>query len=144
MFLSLPHLSRQTLAGPVYSNCSWCTAGFNNSPPTGSIAWAVQGCPGIDAQLYHNTHGSGKCLFFPVPGMSSSEFVLAAVAVRGDVLKKKTYQDNVGNYASKNIWSVTWNNKPGNYLFTTMDGVQSVSAPGAVTKNGLYPVDTFP
>jgi hypothetical protein len=77
-----------------------------------------------------------------VPGVGPHELIAVASASRGNVLRKKTYQDNLGNYANKNIWSVTWHNHAGNYLLTTPgDGITTpVSTPGSVG-NGLNLVD---
>lgn len=61
-----------------------------------------------------------NCEFFEVEGYNSDhEFLVVANATRGKVLAAKTYQDNFGNYARTDIWKVTWDNAPRDYIFET-------------------------
>lgn len=79
-----------SLAGPVYSGCSWCEDGPCSKAPRYSVEWAKNGCPNIDITHYQPNH---KCMFYAVPGIDSNrEYILAAKASRATVLRKKLYQ----------------------------------------------------
>lgn len=95
----------QTAAGPIYSACSLCDSCA--APPTYSLAWAKAGCPGHDVLP---PSLPAPCAVVTVPGYDD-EFVLTSPTSLSAILMSKTYEDNVGNYASKWVWEVKWLNK---------------------------------
>lgn len=66
-----------------------------------------------------------KCTVVEVPGLQGSgpepfvpgaEFILSAVADRSMVQQKKQTSENVGNKRPRQLFTVTYNNRKGNYI----------------------------
>ncbi|KAG2482539.1 hypothetical protein HYH03_018530 [Edaphochlamys debaryana] len=117
------------IAGPVYSSCNYCM----KDNYTYSVEWAKDGCP----FPYRGPEAAGvaPCTFVRVEGVDTDrEFVLGNLVSRGEVFRKKLYQDAVGNYARPDIWSVTWHNAPRDIMFSdlpvTTDGLRGYDTAG--------------
>lgn len=104
----------ESLAGPVYSGCSFCEPACNGTRKY-SVAWAQQGCPGLD--------GGSACSVVEVPGVTDvrngEEFVLAARVPRKAAAARQPASENTGYNSPSGIWRFTWFNRPGNYIKST-------------------------
>lgn len=89
------------VAGPIYSKGLLAENQLcSPSPMLYSVDWGKDGCKLMDAGWATNV----PCILTDVG--TDGGFMLAAKTTRINVLNKKTYQDNVGNYHSKWVWQV--------------------------------------